>query len=173
MQLDIRDVGSILRPGRSPGGWHGNPLQYSCLENSMDRGAWWATVHRVAQSQTHRSNLAHMHACTSYIITFFSVKYILHIIYVYIWRYMRAHVFICMLHVCTSCMCTHAFYMYMCVLWVSTCIMYMWAHTFVCVLGMYVYMCLLSYVYESGHPHVQVHMRVYSHTHQSQVDDNS
>ena len=38
--------------GRSPGGEHNNLLQYSCLENSMDRGAWWATVHRVAKSQT-------------------------------------------------------------------------------------------------------------------------
>ena len=38
--------------GRSPGGGHSNPLQYSCLENPMDRGAWWATVHRVAKSQT-------------------------------------------------------------------------------------------------------------------------
>ena len=37
---------------RSPGGGHGNPLQYSCLENPMDRGAWWATVHRVSKSQT-------------------------------------------------------------------------------------------------------------------------
>ena len=42
------DVGSILRLGKSPGGSHGNPLQYSCLENSMDRGAEWATVHMVA-----------------------------------------------------------------------------------------------------------------------------
>ena len=42
---DSRDTGSILRSGNSPGGGHGNPLQYSCLENSMDRGAWWATVH--------------------------------------------------------------------------------------------------------------------------------
>ena len=38
--------------GKIPGGGHGNPLQYSCLENPMDRGAWWATVHRVANSQT-------------------------------------------------------------------------------------------------------------------------
>ena len=38
---DIRDGGSIPGPGRSPGGGHGNPLQYSCLENPMDRGAWW------------------------------------------------------------------------------------------------------------------------------------
>ena len=37
---------------RAPGGGHGNPLQYSCLENLMDGGAWWATIHRVAKSQT-------------------------------------------------------------------------------------------------------------------------
>ena len=47
---DTRDMGSIPRLGRSPGGGHGNPLQYSCLENPMDRGAWQATVHRVADS---------------------------------------------------------------------------------------------------------------------------
>ena len=46
---DIRDSGSIPRSGRSPGGGKGNPLQYSCLENSMDRGAWWATVHGVVK----------------------------------------------------------------------------------------------------------------------------
>ena len=49
---DIGDMGSIPVLGRSPGGGHGNPLQYSCLENLMDRGAWWATVHGVAKSQT-------------------------------------------------------------------------------------------------------------------------
>ena len=49
---DIRDEGSIPGLGRSPGGGHGSPLQYSCLENPMDRGAWWATVHRVAKSRT-------------------------------------------------------------------------------------------------------------------------
>ena len=42
---DVKDTGSILGVGRSPRGGHGNPLQYSCLENPMDRGAWWATVH--------------------------------------------------------------------------------------------------------------------------------
>ena len=42
---NTRDVGSIPELGRSHGGGHGNPLQYSCLENPMDRGAWWATVH--------------------------------------------------------------------------------------------------------------------------------
>ena len=49
---DIRDVGSILGWGRSLGGGHGNPLQDSCLENPMDRGAWWAAVHRVAKNPT-------------------------------------------------------------------------------------------------------------------------
>ena len=44
---DIGDTGSIPGLGRSPGRKHGNPLQYSCLENPMDRGAWWATVQRV------------------------------------------------------------------------------------------------------------------------------
>ena len=43
------DRGSIPGQGRSPGGGHGNPLQYSWLQNSMDRGAWWATVHGVAK----------------------------------------------------------------------------------------------------------------------------
>jgi len=46
------DLGLIPGLGRSPGGGHGNPLQYSCLENPMDRGAWWTTVHGVAKSQT-------------------------------------------------------------------------------------------------------------------------
>ena len=46
------DPRSILGLGRSPGEGNGNPLQYSCLENPMDRGAWWATVHRVAKSWT-------------------------------------------------------------------------------------------------------------------------
>ena len=49
---DIRDAGSIPGLGRSPGEGHGNPLQYSYLENAMDRGVWWATVHGVAKSQT-------------------------------------------------------------------------------------------------------------------------
>ena len=47
---DIRDTGSILGSGRSPGEGHDNPLQYSYLENPMNREAWWATVHRVAES---------------------------------------------------------------------------------------------------------------------------
>ena len=47
-----RRLGSVSRWGRSPGEGHGNPLQYSCLENPMDRGAWWATVHGVTKSRT-------------------------------------------------------------------------------------------------------------------------
>ena len=50
--VDIRDVGLISGWGRSPGEGYGNPLQYSCLENSMDGGAWWTTVHGVAKSWT-------------------------------------------------------------------------------------------------------------------------
>ena len=49
---DIRDLGLTPGLGRSPGGRHGSPLQYTCLENLMDRGAQWATIHRVAKSQT-------------------------------------------------------------------------------------------------------------------------
>ena len=49
---DVGDSGLISRLGRSPGGRHGNPLQYSCLEKPMDRGAWWATVHTITKSRT-------------------------------------------------------------------------------------------------------------------------
>ena len=49
-------VGSIPGPGRSPGGGNGNPLQCSCLENSMERGAWQATAHRVTKSRTQLSD---------------------------------------------------------------------------------------------------------------------
>ena len=49
---DIRDVDSIPGLGRSPGDGHGKPLQYSYLENPMDREAWWTTVHRVAKNWT-------------------------------------------------------------------------------------------------------------------------
>ena len=58
------DPGSITGSGRSPGGARGNPLQYSYLENPMDREAWWATVHRVTKNQTQLSKLA----CTHVII---------------------------------------------------------------------------------------------------------
>ena len=60
---DIRDSGSIPGWGRSPGGGYGNPLQYACLENPMDREAWWATVHRVTNSRTWLKRLS-KHTCT-------------------------------------------------------------------------------------------------------------
>ena len=53
---DAGDLGSIPGLGRSPGEGNGNPLQYSCLKNPMDRGAWWTTVHGVAESQTRLSD---------------------------------------------------------------------------------------------------------------------
>ena len=54
---NLGDLGSIPGSGRSPGEGNGNPLQYSCLENPMDRGAWWATVHGVTKSWTQLSDL--------------------------------------------------------------------------------------------------------------------
>ena len=58
---DAGDTGLIPGSGRSPGGGHGNPLLYSCLENPMDRGAWWAMVHRVAKSWTCEHTDTHLH----------------------------------------------------------------------------------------------------------------
>ena len=57
----VADLSSIPRLGRSPGEGNGNPLQYSCLENPMDRGAWWAIVHRVTKSQTRLSEFTSLH----------------------------------------------------------------------------------------------------------------
>ena len=59
---DTGDMDPIPGSETPPGGGHGNPLQYSCLENPMDRGAWWATVHRVAKSQTGLKRLS-THTC--------------------------------------------------------------------------------------------------------------
>ena len=53
---NVGDLGFIPGLGRSPGEGNGNPLQYSCLENPMDRGAWWAAVHGVAKTRTRLSN---------------------------------------------------------------------------------------------------------------------
>ena len=58
---DTGEADSIPGSGRSPEGGHGNPLQYSSLENAMDRGAWWVTVHGVAKSQTQLSTYARSH----------------------------------------------------------------------------------------------------------------
>ena len=59
---DARDDGLIPDSGRSPEGGHDHPLQYSCLKNAMDRGAWQATVHMVTKSRTQLKQLS-MHAC--------------------------------------------------------------------------------------------------------------
>ena len=58
---NVGDLGSIPGSGRSPGEGKGNPLQYSCLENPMDGGAWWATIHRVAKSRTQLSDFTFFH----------------------------------------------------------------------------------------------------------------
>ena len=55
------DLGSIPGSGRSPGEGNGNPLQYSCLEDPMERGAWWATVHGVTKSRTRLSDSPHLY----------------------------------------------------------------------------------------------------------------
>ena len=52
---DLRDMSLIPKLGRFSGGGHGNPRQYSCLENLMDRGAWWVTAHRVTESDTNEA----------------------------------------------------------------------------------------------------------------------
>ena len=68
---DVRDTDLISGLGRFPGGCHGNPLQCSCLENPVDRGAWWVIIHRVAKSltclkglSTHAHTHIHMHMHT-------------------------------------------------------------------------------------------------------------
>ena len=62
---NVGDLGSIPGSGRFPGEGHGTPLQYSCLENPMVGGAWWAKIHRVAESRTRLSD---------FIFTFFSLE---------------------------------------------------------------------------------------------------
>ena len=73
---DIRDMSSIPELGRSPGGGHGNALQYSCLENPMDRGAWWATTHRIAMSWTGMRRLSpriYLYICISVYTLYISI----------------------------------------------------------------------------------------------------
>ena len=65
---DIRDAGAIPGSGRYPGGGLGNPLQYSCLENPMDRGAWWATVHGIAKSWTWLKRLSTLRHSVSLVL---------------------------------------------------------------------------------------------------------
>ena len=65
---DVAEVGLIPGLGRSPGGGNGNPLQYSCLENPMDRGAWWATVHGVTKSWIQLNTHTHTHKYTGLMV---------------------------------------------------------------------------------------------------------
>ena len=58
---DVEDAGSVPQSGRSPGEGNGNPLQYSCSGNPMDRRPFWATVHRVAKSRTQLSTHTYIH----------------------------------------------------------------------------------------------------------------
>ena len=71
------DLGSIPGSGRSPGEGNGNPLQYSCLENSMDRGAWWATDHGVTKSWTQQSYFTFFLSFASILATSFQSHEIL------------------------------------------------------------------------------------------------
>ena len=78
---NVGDPGSIPWSERSPGEGNGNPLQYSCLENSTDGGAWWATVHGVAKSRTGLSDFTHIYR---YPDIMYSIIYMQHIIrYIY------------------------------------------------------------------------------------------
>ena len=73
LSADTRDVGSVTVLGRSPGGGNGNPLYYSCLENSMNRRAWWVRVHGVTQSWTKLRTHTHIHTLSLY----FNFNYVL------------------------------------------------------------------------------------------------
>ena len=64
------DLGLVPGSGRCPGEGNGNPLQYSCLENPMDGGAWWATVHGVAKSRTRLSDFTHSLVLLKLLLTF-------------------------------------------------------------------------------------------------------
>ena len=70
---DVREAGSVPGSGRSPGGRHSNPLQYSCLENPMDRGAWQATVHGITQSWTRLKQFS-THTLERYIYTGYTLE---------------------------------------------------------------------------------------------------
>ena len=93
---DIRDTGLIPGSGRSSGGGHGNPLQYSCLENPMDRGGWWATVHGVAKSQTQLSKYLYSIITIPLLCLFFQTCFantqILMIVFFFIIYFGRIHI---------------------------------------------------------------------------------
>ena len=80
---DLRDRGSSSGSGRAPGGGHGNPPQYSCLENPMNRGAWQTIVHRVAKSQTwlKRLSMNTWDSFSSFITFMFTLSCLFFLIY--------------------------------------------------------------------------------------------
>ena len=86
MPGDIRDEGLIPGSGRSPGEGHSNPLQYSSLENPMDRGAWWAAVHGVAKSRTRLKWLS-SHLCLSHSQTQVDMVYMI------LWEKLKKYIY--------------------------------------------------------------------------------
>ena len=95
---DIRDMGSIPGLGRSPGGGHGNPLQYSCLENPVGRGALQATVHRIRKSWTQLRQLSmhtYMCACVYKYMCVYVYMYVYICIYECIHIYMYLYIYMC------------------------------------------------------------------------------
>ena len=105
---DIRDMGSIPGLERSPGGGHGSPLQYSCLENPMGRGALQATVHRVRKSWTQLRQLSmhtYMCACVCEYMCVYVYMYVYICIYECIHIYMYLYMCVCV-SVCV-CVCSN------------------------------------------------------------------
>ena len=103
---DSGDLGSIPGSGRSPWVRNGNPLQYSCLRNSMDREAWWAIVHRVAKGQTGLGNWACTHAYSNICVMpeYVSIGYFLPLILAHIsWFFRCLIIFYYMLDIVMTC----------------------------------------------------------------------
>ena len=104
---DTEDPDSILGLERSPGGGHGYPLQYCCLENSMDRGDWWVTTHRLTKGWTWLSDWAHIHTylfIESHVFILVGIKYIYMCMhrekntdilckYIYVYIYMYTYIY--------------------------------------------------------------------------------
>ena len=82
---DTRDTGLTPEWGRSPGGWHGNPLQYSCLEKSMHRGAWRARVHRATENRTRLSTAAQHSTYSPILVAWASVALNDHVVKLIYW----------------------------------------------------------------------------------------
>ena len=85
------DPGSIPGSGRSSGEGNGNPLQYFCLENPMDGGAWWATVHVVAKSWTRLSNFTFFHLHFGAFLLFVILCYFVHILLIVLFKMVLRH----------------------------------------------------------------------------------